>query len=299
MPPACILCHSNIPIEGSHVVPNFVIKRLKKGSPVGTFIHSDRLNKIFQDGWKGKYLCSDCELLFCKVEDWFCKTVFDPFQNNSLSKFQYSDELGMFTASLFFRYIHLLAEKNPAKPLPPDLLAISENLRFALLSKGPASITSTMYMVFLFPVTSIDRFPPGINTYFFESIDGKAFDFNPPDFSFWIIYLKLPGMFFLLSGHDLAPFAPYPEPMNAQKIRTTGTMETAHHPAGVSVLVADIFKARALEIQNNYEKLPRERMDKIAAKIKGASAIPNLRAERSYLLDMSLVLEMEKRQSEG
>lgn len=88
--------------------------------------------------------------------------------------------------------------------------------------------------------------PPGINTYFFESIDGKAFDFKPPNFSFWVIYLKLPGMFFLLSGHDLAPFAPYPEPMNAQKIGITGTMEEVHRPAGVSVLVADIFKARAL-----------------------------------------------------
>jgi len=281
------------------VVPNFVIKRLKRGSPVGTLIHSDKLNKTFQDGWKGKYLCSDCELLFCKVEDWFCKTVFDPFQNKSLNKFQYGDGLGMFTASLFFRYIHLLAEKNPTKPLTVDLLAISENLRTALLAKAPASITSTMYMDFLLPVTSIDHFPPGINTYFFESIDGKAFDFKPPNFSFWVIYLKLPGMFFLLAGHDLAPFAPYPEPMNAQKIGVTGTMEAVHRPAGVSVLVADIFKARALEIQTNYDKLPQERNDKIAAKIKGASLIPNSRAERSYLLDMSLVLEREKRQSEG
>src|SRR5260221_4795655 len=134
--PICILCKSNPPIEKSHIIPAFVIRRLKKGSPLDTLIHSDKLSKTFYDGWKGPYLCAACEQDFSKLENFFCTAVYDPFDKKALTSFDYGPELLLFAASLIFPWLHLAIEFNPNKPRQPEVEAIYENLRSSLLAKN-------------------------------------------------------------------------------------------------------------------------------------------------------------------
>jgi hypothetical protein len=295
MAATCILCGINPPIDNSHVVPKFVIRRLKDGNPLQTLLHSDALNQSFQDGWKGAYLCLSCEQRFSKLEAWFCNKVYDPFLSSGYLKLTYGDEFGLFVASLAFRYLHLIADKNPTKQLDSNLKSMQENLRTSLLSSSVASITSFSYLEFLFPITTIERFPPGINTYFFEAIDGSAFDYIivPPSDKFWILYLKIPGMFFVLSERELETYMRNPTPLLASRVGNTGVMESINQPAGLSLWVEDIFKRRSVEIQANYSKVPLKRVEKFKLRLSKIVGKESSRAHQTYLLDMALVSQWE------
>ena len=50
---------------------------------------------------------------FSKLEGWFCNKVYDPFLANGSVAVNYSKELGLFVASVGFRYIHLTLRIKP------------------------------------------------------------------------------------------------------------------------------------------------------------------------------------------
>lgn len=125
----CILCQQRPPIQHSHIVPKFAIRRLKKGNPIGTLIHSDEINKVEQDGWKRDYLCLQCEKRVSKLEDWFCKKVYDPFIETQISSFVYDGRLLEFSVSLYFRYLKCLVDYNTPKEDCGLLLPIYEKFR--------------------------------------------------------------------------------------------------------------------------------------------------------------------------
>jgi hypothetical protein len=291
----CILCQSKPPIQYSHIVPAFVIRRLKKGSPLDSLIHSDRLEKTFHDGWKGPYLCADCEQKFSRLEAWFCNTVYDPWDKNTLTNFQYGPELLLFGASLIFRYLHFAMEYNSGHPSVTILRPCYENLRSSLLSDDPSAISSTVYLDFFAPITTPEGFPPGINQYLFRAIDGKVQDWVvPPITTIWTVFVKLPGMNFVLSTYDLTLFRnQYAE--IKQKVELSGTMDITFQPNSVFMqLYGEDFIARAKEIQSTYDKLPAGRVQKMTDKITKSAPIPQSRAEQAYLQDMTLLMAYQK-----
>ena len=293
----CILCQSRPPIENSHVIPKFVVRRLKAGNPVGTLIHSNDLNRVAQDGWKGDYLCKVCEQDFSKLEGWFCNKVYDPFLANGSVAVNYGEELGLFVASVGFRYIHLALEMNPNKPVAPAFGRMFENLRTSLLSKDLAAVSSHLYIQFLSPVTSLGPFPPGINTYFSESMDGKCFDYViPGQGTFWVTYVKFSGMFFLFSEWDLKrAFKPeHHAAVDSHWIQGSGVLDSSSQSGILEKMVGDILCARSVEIQTNYSKMLPKRLAQILKKIAAVPDKGNFRSHETFLLDQKLLAEYEK-----
>ena len=91
----CILCEKNPPIRESHVIPKFIFNKLKECNPLGVLIDAKH-EHLMQDGWKGAYLCRECEEQFSRYEKWFCERIFNPFWNNNLSNVNYKEELKLF-----------------------------------------------------------------------------------------------------------------------------------------------------------------------------------------------------------
>ncbi len=292
---ACILCRSRPPIENSHVIPKFAIRRLKAGNPLGTLVFSNDLNHVAQDGWKGDFLCNDCEQGFSKLETWFCREVYDPFLKTGSVKIAYGEELGLFGASVAFRYIQLALENNPAKQVETGLGQIFENLRTSLLCRRFADLFSHLYIQFLFPVKSLGVYPPGINIYFSEAMDGKCFDFvAPPAGKFWVIYVKLPSLFFIVSEWDLKMVLRPADHLDAHRIRSNGMLDSTSQAGILRHLVDDVFGTRPIEIQNNYLKMSEKRLAQNAKKIAQVPDKEKFRAHESFLLDQQLLADYLK-----
>lgn len=299
VPSKCILCLQDPPIENSHIVPKFVIKRLKEGSPLQTLVHSNMLNRVFQDGWKEDYLCNGCEQRFSCLEHWFCQNVYDPFLAGAQLSLKYGNELGLFICSLGFRYIRYALDKNPSQPCAPELSVMYQNLRTGLLNDSLANIPAHPYTQFLFPITSIGQFPPGINTYLFESIDGVVFSHILPSGKLWLVYLKVPSLFFILSSRSLRQTFRPSSVLDSHEVLDQGHLNSQPGSGALFSLVHDTLCDRALEIQANYSKMSAGRAEKIASKI---AAVPNkeaYRAHQTYLLDMKLISELEANHAKG
>ncbi len=292
MPALCILCGKQPPIENSHVVPNFVIKRLKAGNPLKTLVHSDALTKAFQDGWKGDYLCQTCEGNFSKYENWFCKNIYDPWTAGKEVDVSYTEELGLFASSLAFRYIHYASEQNPSKPMPKALRDLNDDLRSALNANDLAGLRACSYLQFLAPVDTLEQFPPGINTYLFEAIDGKLFTYEVMGFTntglpvsdetFWITYVKLPGMFILTSLFDRRKATCCLAEPVGHRISRTGILRSSAHTGNTSQFVNDIFVERTKEIQADYGRMPLKRLRRSLERISKTPNPEDFRAYQNY-----------------
>lgn len=294
----CILCQNNPPIKESHIIPNFVVKRLKAGNPLKILLHSNDLGRVYQDGWKGAYLCSTCEQSFSRLEHWFCQAIYDPFIVGNLGKTNYDERLGLFMASICFRYIHLALERNLQKSASLNLRNLQENLRASLFSGTFQDISSHLYVQFLCPVHELDALPPGINTYFFETIDGRCFDYViPNDGTFWIVFVKIPGILIVLSEWDLQKAFKGPSLLDEHNILQAGTLAPAEQSGVLFELVREDCCKRAVEIQNNYAKLPPKRLVDMANKIGSLADKDTSRAHQSFLLDQKLLTELLKRQA--
>ena len=95
----CALCGEEKELQLSHIVPNFVGKRLKSTSP-GSIRNTNEPNKVVQDIEKHFMLCHDCEELFSKSEVWFANHIFNPYENKSEEIFDYDENLSYFIISL-------------------------------------------------------------------------------------------------------------------------------------------------------------------------------------------------------
>jgi hypothetical protein len=288
MPDTCILCQLNAPIQNSHIVPNFVVKRLKNGSPLKTLVHSNVLNQVFQDGWKGPYLCKSCEADFSALEGWFCNAVYDPFLKNGSVQTSYDSTLALFAASIAFRYLALLKDRRAENPnWPTGLENIYSGLRAALLAKNESQVPFSSCIQFLFPVTEVGPLPPGINTYFFEAIDAKAFPFYLTNFrsklETWMIFVKFPSIVFFFFDPKFK-FA-----VNCGiAIEAAGTLNS-NDSGPTNELIADDFCKRAVEIQTNYQRMPEQRLEKNLTKIKSSPDVESFRAHKSFVLDQTLM----------
>lgn len=83
----CKLCNNEAELCDSHIIPKFYFKWLKKSSATGLLRSAENPNKPFQDGFKEKLFCKDCEKRFNKLETYFAHTFFHPYINEYLDEY--------------------------------------------------------------------------------------------------------------------------------------------------------------------------------------------------------------------
>lgn len=72
----CALCEKRAELQLSHVIPNFIVKWIKKTGATGFLRNA--VNQRVQDGIKEPLLCSNCEQQFSRYENYFAKNFFHP-----------------------------------------------------------------------------------------------------------------------------------------------------------------------------------------------------------------------------
>lgn len=135
----CALCRQNRELQLSHIVPNFVGRKMKKTAP-GNIRITNEPNKVAQDIEKHFLLCHDCEELFSAKERWFANNIFNPWQDKKVTRFEYDDNLTYFITSLSWRSLYLdLEEYSCDKEFNQDILMLmfraEQNMREYLLGK--------------------------------------------------------------------------------------------------------------------------------------------------------------------
>ena len=285
----CILCHLHPSIENSHIFPKFVVKRLKQGAPHGTLRHSDNLSYPAQDGWKTDYLCDGCEKTFMKWEDWVCRKIYDPFLNGTRAVFPMSEQLALFAASLHFRNIRYVLDQRPSAAMPTALLDLYVFLHQICLTQSVPTEEFHAYLEFLQPITDLALgFPPGVNAYISDALDGRIFDWCVPGYpTAWVSYAKFHSMILLCSSVDLDLRGS--GVLDATRIRTAGSLDSGVQGRHLLNAIRSDFIAGAARIQAGYGGIPANQHAKNVAKILGEPNIEEYRAHKAFLADQQLL----------
>ena len=167
----CILCGIRPPIEGSHVVPLFVYKRLKAGSPLNQLRHSQNFNKAVQDGWKGDYLCQPCDNeTFSGWEGYFVQTVYDPCLQDGAVALPMRTPRPFLSPRFTCEILNINFDIIRARLLP-QALALRDNLRTMCQQSNPTSPHVHQHLELVRPQTDPAAWPAGVNTYLRETVD--------------------------------------------------------------------------------------------------------------------------------
>jgi hypothetical protein len=290
---SCVLCGLNPPIKESHIVPKFVFKRLKQGSPLDSLRNSENINKPYQDGWKGDYLCEDCEARFSKWEDWFVKAVYDSFRAGAATTFPYDERLALFAASLHFRNYAFQTRMKPGAETAGDK-ALAEELRQMCLTSVAQRPGVHQYVQLLVPIKTIDVFPPGVNTYLFEAADLVVMQWKDGRS---LSFVKLPDVLFVTSSFDLNTEMPEPHLLDGHLIHPAGILDLAAQSGALLAEAKDHVIGRTTGIQANYTKMSAAQFQKIQDKINADPDKEKSRAHRTYEWDLALLKLSENKKT--
>ncbi len=303
--PTCVLCQSHESIENSHIVPNLIIRRLKDDSPLNNLRFSDEPNLPRQDGWKLPLLCLDCEQYFSRLENSFCQSIYDPLLAGQLSSPVADESLYLFAVSLHFRHLHFLRSQYEGNCLPILDIMISV-LRDILLSGAYSPRPAYFHMQFLdYIVTRNEMFPPGINHYFFHSIDGAVFDyhFSPADIgailsnkipktaphdspTMWVAYVKIPSIIFVMIFSEEAQLLSLWDDFRIHIGRSIN-MDFASSP--LYELISESCVQKASMIQENYNKMSERQLHKVTTAIASNPNPQDFTAHKAWEADMTLL----------
>lgn len=185
----CKLCNNYEQIQNSHVIPNFIHKWMKKTSYTGNIRTSENPNKINQGGYKEYMLCSTCEQLFSKWENYFAEIHFKPLINESVVK-NYNINLSKFVVSIAWRVLVSFKIKNEFNVYPASTI---ENINISekkwkdyLLSKTDNFNNQIKHNIFLFSEDAYNH--PFFNRY--NRTCETTFISNEVDGSYF--YIKIP-----------------------------------------------------------------------------------------------------------
>lgn len=292
----CVLCESAPPIRNSHIVPNFVVKHLKRGTPVKSLIHSIKPTVPEQDAWKGPYLCEGCEQIVSKLESHFASTVYTPLVNSGVVSLRYDDRIARFLASVHFRYLAFVADQATTPP-PAGIESLGRSLRHAISGGLAAAPGISLYMAPLYPVRT-PVYPPGVNHYFFETIDGAQFPFHHVDGSeLWVTYVKFPNLALFAADGSLSRAFADPAVIAEHEIGDAGELSYAPvpEPPAILELVRDRIERITAEVQHNYTRMPERQTASIRAQIDRHPDAASTRADATYQMDMDLLRAWESR----
>lgn len=102
----CALCKQNKELQLSHIIPNFVSRKMKKTS-IGNMRNSSEPNKVIQDIEKHYMLCHECEERFSAIEKYFANKIFNPWIDSKQIELEYDKKLTEFIISLSWRRLNL------------------------------------------------------------------------------------------------------------------------------------------------------------------------------------------------
>lgn len=256
----CRLCNKENYLIESHIIPKFVTNWIKETSATRFLRQAINPNKRIQDSTKRKLLCSDCEHIFSKYENYFAKNIFYPYLNGKIQTFQYNVNLKKFIVSTCWRVlIHSIEgfEKINAK-MEKHAKNAEQCWREYLCGLKDDIGTSEIHLMFLDYVKKNNPLiPPKFQYYMMRSIDGTIYYSE----NVVHVFVKLPG-FILFSSI-------YPEKLegwNKTQVFNSGTIGTPQE-----ILDGDFgyfLIQRAKSLNQKISKRENEKITKIILKNK-------------------------------
>jgi hypothetical protein len=192
----CKLCHKEAELRESHIIPSFFFRYLKSSSGTGHLRSQQTANKRVQDGYKEYWLCQSCEDQFNKFETLFSNNIFHRLTKQNAYQFTYDQFLLKFCASVSWRVLTYLKEKEGLSHLPEKIQEESEkflnHLRLFLLGQkeSPGKYEQHILLLDLVEDHSVPDMPTNINRYFLRNIDIEM----PSSKNECVVYTKLPYM---------------------------------------------------------------------------------------------------------
>ena len=157
----------------SHIIPDFIVRWMKKTSATGFFRFGLMPDKRQQDGFKRELLCKSCEGRLSVWERAFAEKVFRPLsEGQGFEPFEYGPWLAKFAVSLSWRVLLEIRAIGPIAHVPADVLPKVDEAeavwRSFLLEKR---VYLSPFDHHLIPLGFVDsqttaELPPNINRYF-------------------------------------------------------------------------------------------------------------------------------------
>lgn len=281
----CKLCNKRSDIQLSHIVPKFIGKWLKKTSATGYLRNNEIFKRRSQDIWKEYWLCSDCESLFSKWEDVFATKIFYPFVDEKETEANYNSWLLKFCASLSWRTIKYMRNKNSETNRDSDYInqlnKAEKYLSEFLLGNSDNLNDCEQHLIPLEKINSISSLdvPSNLNRYFLRYL---AMDIVNDDKNI-IIYTKLPR--FIVLGIIKAS---NPELMNQSLISVSnGRISPKEYflPDGFSEYIID----KANEIKELSDKIPKEQQTSLEKfMIENPEIVTKSKSFEAFIADVAL-----------
>lgn len=193
----CRLCGEASDLQKSHIIPNFVIRWMKKTGATPFLRQTDDPDTRIQD-YKEELLCENCEQKFGKWESEFASKIFYPFIRDEESEFRYDNWLKKFIISISWRLIVCKRTDIESFDTPhrEELREIEEEWRHMLNgSKHVSSEECSHYMCFSRGIDTVETDASRTADFYFD----RALDAIPVTSFGTYIYFKFPQMFFVSS----------------------------------------------------------------------------------------------------
>ena len=101
----CRLCGNFGKLRRSHVLPAFLFRWLRKSSASGHMRFGGAPNRRVQDGWKKRWLCSNCEGRLGTAERQFAQRIFQPLVEDRIVQTRYGPWMLKFCVSVTWRVL--------------------------------------------------------------------------------------------------------------------------------------------------------------------------------------------------
>jgi hypothetical protein len=146
----------------------------------------------------------------------------------------------------------------------------------------------------LYPVLTPD-YPPGVNHYFFETIDADQFPWHRPgEPDLWVSYVKVPSLALFASAGPLARAFKDPASIAEDEIGDSGKLAYAPAPTPrILELVRDRIERISAEVQANYARMSERQAASIQSQIDRRPDKAAMRANATHQMDLELLRAWE------
>lgn len=191
---SCKLCLKEVDLQGSHIVPAFLLRWLKNTSGTGYLRFGQTPNQRAQDGMKEYWLCSECEGLFSAWEKDFAEKVFYPVVNDGARVISYGEWLLKFSVSVTWRVLSFIDQTAGLDHFSAEMqeyakTALSRWSSF-LLGGVPNPAEHEQHILILDKIVNYSGgdMPPNMNRYLLRSVQFDAVSSKAEAF----VYVKMP-----------------------------------------------------------------------------------------------------------
>lgn len=285
---SCILCGNETAIKNSHIISKLVGKRLKAGAAVKTLRNSLNPNVPAQDTWKDELLGPVCEQKFSAYEGKFAKDVYDPLLAGATSV-NYDESFWLFAASVHFRYLYFALGKGRGTA-PRGAAQLCADIKSACQRGTVGSVPFTLFAFHLWAVTPPSPYPPGINYYFTEVLDGFVFPWViPPVDEMTVSCVKLESLLLVATDWEPAKFCTMPSIFDSHIIRPPGTLLANTAEPVAMGMFASTLANRSSEVQVNLLSMSQAQRSRIEQEIKSNPNATTTRSHAAHARDLALL----------